>query len=289
MNPRGIESVVDHIAQSIHDNGSWRLSFDDFLDCVGIEQLEIYQTLYRFPDISLSGTLSGFSSEDPVFLLRVLEQFYGRKAEEALTVSGLFLPIDMQLDLLVGFIDTCLQAFSNHSIDYDEFKYICENSVNVFISADRYCIRHLHPPDYIATAVHEYLSNSGVKIPHAAALFGTKILRSYLRRGILEVEILTERIRAVLFDFAAAEELFGRRERVIIQDEDDRFLYALEIMELTGRRLNLAELKKNYKKLMMRFHPDINPDGLEHCKTINSAYSFLFGYLTQIANKSVRS
>jgi DnaJ-class molecular chaperone len=38
----------------------------------------------------------------------------------------------------------------------------------------------------------------------------------------------------------------------------------------------IEELKQSYKKLMLQFHPDINPNGMIECQEINAEYDLLF-------------
>ena len=39
--------------------------------------------------------------------------------------------------------------------------------------------------------------------------------------------------------------------------------------------LSAARLRAQYKELMKRYHPDVNPQGLRACQRINEAYSLL--------------
>ena len=38
---------------------------------------------------------------------------------------------------------------------------------------------------------------------------------------------------------------------------------------------SIEELRGRYRELMMLYHPDVNPAGLERCKDISVAYSLL--------------
>ena len=52
---------------------------------------------------------------------------------------------------------------------------------------------------------------------------------------------------------------------------------AREVMELErdAGPLSAARLRAQYKELMKRYHPDVNPQGLRACQRINEAYSLL--------------
>ena len=51
----------------------------------------------------------------------------------------------------------------------------------------------------------------------------------------------------------------------------------------------LEDLKKEYKKLALKFHPDINPNGLETMKAINNAYDELFQILKNAYNNKTEN
>ena len=44
----------------------------------------------------------------------------------------------------------------------------------------------------------------------------------------------------------------------------------------------VEELKQTYKKLLMKYHPDINPNGTETCQEINAEYDLMFPRLKNI-------
>ena len=46
-------------------------------------------------------------------------------------------------------------------------------------------------------------------------------------------------------------------------------------MGLPAGPVAFDELRRRYRELIMRYHPDVNPSGLERCKDITAAYSFL--------------
>ena len=55
---------------------------------------------------------------------------------------------------------------------------------------------------------------------------------------------------------------------------DDR-AGALALFELRPAYPSRAEIQSRYRRLMRRFHPDINPEGLDMAKRINAAYAVL--------------
>lgn len=56
---------------------------------------------------------------------------------------------------------------------------------------------------------------------------------------------------------------------------------ALNVFNLSGD-VSEQEIKKQYKRLSLKFHPDRNPLGEEMMKMVNSAYNFLMDNLDKI-------
>ena len=55
--------------------------------------------------------------------------------------------------------------------------------------------------------------------------------------------------------------------------------WARKVMGFDGSRLTAEEIRFQYRKLMMRHHPDVDPTGLERCKDVNAAYALLISEL----------
>jgi hypothetical protein len=55
--------------------------------------------------------------------------------------------------------------------------------------------------------------------------------------------------------------------------------WAARVMGLQGNGHTAEDLRQCYRRLMMRYHPDVDPTGLERCKDINAAYALLISEL----------
>jgi DnaJ-class molecular chaperone len=57
--------------------------------------------------------------------------------------------------------------------------------------------------------------------------------------------------------------------------EPSRRAWARRIMGIEQEEITAEALRARYRVLMMRYHPDADPSGLERCKDVNVAYSLL--------------
>lgn len=107
--------------------------------------------------------------------------------------------------------------------------------------------------------------------------------RHVLDRGGLLVG-LAERLRlaAAQLGYVDPEDQPGAREQPSAgsQRRADRRAWAREVMGVDGMTCSAEDLRLLYRKLMMRYHPDVDPRGLERCKDVNAAYALLISDLT---------
>jgi hypothetical protein len=54
-----------------------------------------------------------------------------------------------------------------------------------------------------------------------------------------------------------------------------RQAWARRALGVEGTSYTAETLRSRYRRLMMRYHPDANPSGLERCKDVNAAYALL--------------
>jgi hypothetical protein len=114
------------------------------------------------------------------------------------------------------------------------------------------------------------------------------------RGHVLELPTLLVRVGLRLFEIAVAagyarrpedeaEEKKRRRagerdgaSRGAVGSTDARE-WACRVLELSPRDATELTVKRQYKRLMLRFHPDVNPRGLRKAQELNQAYALLLG------------
>ena len=73
----------------------------------------------------------------------------------------------------------------------------------------------------------------------------------------------------------------GRVRRDPPSREEPLVDQARQTLGLDGAQLSAAVVKRAYRELMKRFHPDVNPGGLERTQEINGAYAVLLAALAR--------
>jgi hypothetical protein len=57
--------------------------------------------------------------------------------------------------------------------------------------------------------------------------------------------------------------------------EDAAFHRAEKVLGLTGATITRGHIRERYKSLIRKYHPDVNPNGLEMSKRLNASYALL--------------
>jgi hypothetical protein len=152
-----------------------------------------------------------------------------------------------------------------------------------------YLASHFGLKDLIERAVGQYCGGRRYAIPSVARGNVRRLIELYFRRHVLSEAALFAGLSQRIFR-QAVEEGYVRQERRAGAaaaegaddpwDERDALEAARRTLGVSGLPLSRRLLRERYRGLMKRFHPDVNPAGLEKAKEINAAYSRLLAALS---------
>ncbi|HEY9595228.1 MAG TPA: J domain-containing protein, partial [Spirochaetia bacterium] len=136
----------------------------------------------------------------------------------------------------------------------------------------------------VAACAESFRTRGG--LPDVAAITAERYLRRLFARHVLSrqglLALLEHRLRLTAAErgFTDPEErVRARRTAGPARTAPSRRAWALGVMELEEEMLEADALRERYRQMMMRHHPDVDPAGLERCKDVNVAYSFLIAEL----------
>lgn len=280
-----ISTCAKELSARAADDGRWTIRIDELSDLTGVPQTELFSAAYRLGDkVTFSDAVDGFTDETAGELLTLLEEFYNADVEAALTDYGVFIPHDRRLDLMANFLALIQHQASNHTIDQDTFLAMLLHFKSFEESFRTYVEEFFEIETAMGQAAEYY--RSSYELPVAAMHAALNYLRLLFVRKVLQIRGLFVSLRNQLAELARAHGFMGRRrERYYTYEEpgpDEPAVTggravqeALATMQLRKDELSRERLKQQYKHLMKRYHPDINPRGLEMSKRITSSYSLL--------------
>lgn len=273
-----ITAICALAAERLERTGSW------WIDTTELERLidpvALYRALY---ELRLVG-LDRVDARNCGQLVTLLERMGDRTAEQQLRSCGLFLNHSDRIELMEMFVRSLRVKAASHVTDLDAFRAMLRDArgfdgalalyASTFVGCDLVLLR-------CAEQFAERRAGSAAS-RHTAEIH----LRELLERKIVVLWELLPALLELLQTVALQSGYLRRGRPAGPQDADsggerrpghsaDRRAEALRLLGFDRPEPSPAELRRSYRALMRRYHPDVNPDGLELTKKINSAYALL--------------
>ncbi|MFP4066374.1 MAG: J domain-containing protein [Spirochaetaceae bacterium] len=273
----------------------------------------IYQAAQqRGGTVELSTATARFGPENAGELVDLLELFVGREAEDALTRLGAFLPHEHRVELTQTLLETAHEWVQAHRLDHDTFRRMLRVFGSFERARDTYLNEFFPQAELLEAAAKRFVERRPVRLPEIGRATAYSVLHRLFRRHVFEFQTVFAAIGVELFEIAVAAGFVRRPEEEYAERGEtaagagvgsgadgghgrggpgDRgrrstdgdgakrgsspVVWACHVMELDPRNLSPDAVKRNYKRLMRRYHPDVNPRGLRTAQRVNRAYSLL--------------
>ncbi|MBN1698207.1 MAG: J domain-containing protein [Spirochaetales bacterium] len=285
-----VQRIIETIKASLTRDGRWRLPTDNLIRLLDIDPAEFYRTLYREKDnLPLFDMIDLFTDNDAGNLIALLEEIErlplidkkdsrseypplprrnGSRIEEAFVKAGLFIPHSDRIELMECFISEVNARLSAHSIHHEDFTSMYGVAGDFYRALDMYYAEYFSLGPMIEKACLRFIEKKHLDTTAYATV--PAYLYSLFQRHIFDPRGLFLFIEKKLHSFINKNNDSEQDEKPVSDITRAKRILGLESGLITRKRL-----KKRYVTLMKTYHPDINPEGLEMCKRITSAYSFL--------------
>lgn len=299
---RPLADCAAELSLRAEEDGRWHIRIEELAEYIGIPETELYSTAYRLGEkVTFSDAVDGFSDETVGELVTLLEELAendragterrdtpATDVEALFTDAGIFLPHDRRLELMANFLAVVQHEARTHEIDQDTFVAMLLHFKSFEQSFETYVDEYFDLDAAMEKTALFYRRT--FELPPAAFYTALHYLELLFVRKILQLRSLFVSLRNELAELAHAAGFIGRgRERYYTYGDTgsggrreeardpggDAVRRALKTMQLRQDELSPSRLKQQYKRLMKRYHPDVNPDGLEMSKRITSSYSVL--------------
>ncbi len=289
--PCGLRPLIEQIRLLEEQGRPWRLSGEEVRTLLGVESAAFLRALYREelagnPLLGLRTASDSFSQDSAGELVALVELFCGAESEGQLRRSGIFLSHPDQLEVIDTFLEVTAEAIRNHPLEAEQFAAMLR-TFGAFEKARRvYLEEHFSLPDLIRQAAERYCSAHSFELAELARANAERVVGYFFQKHVLEPWTVFAALNARLLQEAVRlgyarprPEEGGEEARPAAGCRESRLQRARRVMELGGQALSLPLVKRQYKRLMKRYHPDVNPAGLQRCQEINAAYSLLLAVL----------
>lgn len=270
---------------------SWGIRAAEVARLLGTDEMEMIRRVYTASleprsvlDVGLA--TETFGPENGPELVTLAEILGAPDAEGVLTRTGIHLPHVLRVELVRALLEHCAGRIGRHVLDGPKLSAMLK-ALGTVESAERTYLAQLPSLEVLAReAAAIFCRDQVFDIPELALATASRVLEMFLRRKVVTGEQIYGGLRRRIREHAAMEGYHAARERRARPEPGpadtaaDALSAARRCMELDNRRLTPDVLKTQYRKLMKRWHPDVNPQGLERAQAINAAYAELTAALT---------
>lgn len=244
----------------------------------------VYEAVQRPGGTVEYGTLTQtFNQESVGELVELLELFAGSRAEEAFTEFGAFIPHPLRVELTSLLFETARLESREHSVDADAFRAMLRTFGTYESARDTYLNEYFTLDRVVRSTCERFVRDRGFRSPALALQSSAAALTRLFDSHLLELQTVFVTVALALFDIAVEAGYARRQEEDSSDTENEREngdteslrSWACSVLELSPGTNDARVIKRAYKRLMLRYHPDVNPRGLHKAKEINRAYSIV--------------
>jgi DnaJ-like protein len=269
-----LDTILALLTERILLDGSWTVTINELEDIM--DPVTLYRAVYERGLIGRDTYSPAAAGE----LVNLLERAAEPDAESRMREAGLFLSHDDRIDLTARFVRFVRRAIVLHVPDLEIFRGMVTHFRRYDIAEETYCATYLAMAPIIDRCAAEHAEDT------QSAAVRELTAKWYLRTLVDRQIVVLSDLGPALFELLRTigrqegslpriEEDEGRRAADAEQSEHDERKAALAVLGITSSQPPRAEIQRQYRRLMRRFHPDVNPDGLEMAKRINAAYGVL--------------
>ena len=261
---RRIASFFEALAD--RTGSTWSIPASTVRKILDLDELEYFRTAYRVRDGISALTKERFGPDDAVFLLELFEACGIHGAEDAFTGAGLHVDYVLGAEIQDSYITFAVERARDHHPDDHHFRSLLEEASDFQTAFKRYLDVWFRRDALSTDSIEPFVRKKGFRFPDIAGITIARYIELLYMRHILEWYNLFPNLRKRF------SEKFSPRQPENLPDEVELALRVLGFPVLPG---SFREVRSRYKSLMKRYHPDVNPSGLEHSKRINTAFALL--------------
>lgn len=281
------EALISELEERAQTDGTWMLTSDELSD--RYDAVDFYRAQYESAQVSTDS----YGPDNVGELLVLLDSLTGRDYRAAFRAAGLLLTHDDRMELTERFVRVVRHAVVLHVPEPETFRAMLREFRRFDVAEFTYLATYFDSDRLVDRCTEEYLD-----LRSAPALRAT--VRSYLflllQRHVVDLHDLAPALMEILRTVARHEGMLpggrgedgagdesGARARAgagatggpgAAEGRLDR-REALRVLGLSVEHPSRDAIRDHYRRLMRRYHPDVNPNGLEMAKRINNAYAIL--------------
>jgi hypothetical protein len=263
--------------QNQTDSMNWFLTYERLAELLELRKEDCIRKVYQFksskPHMSLSG---GFHEIDGEYLIDFLsETLDSEDVPDAFLKAGIFFSERPLFELRESYKSLIQRTIENHKLDKELLLLLATATIDFDDAVDSYLMDKFEIGFFVNRSIHFFLESREIHSEFGAEEF----LRDYLN-ALIPTKILNFRDITKEFRERTYYEIFGRLRSDEPKKKKVKKKINLEFEELLAffdleSDATVGDVKKKFKALLKKYHPDINKKGEEMTKKIIIKYNRL--------------
>jgi|GEM_PF-2129173 len=260
--------------KSVTVGEEWKISAEYVLDHFKIAKEDYFRFLYA----SNEPEADHFSQANADLLVHFLSECGIPGVLDAFSDAGYLFRGEQLAEFQELFCSVTMTRFQNHMIDRELLETSLSGCSEISDGLSFYCDSVFDLRELIDFSISLYLERISCEShPVSRGILNNFIVKQFAY-GYLKYEDLLAGLKSCLKEKAVVWNFISPDSGVksVVSRE---IMDSLRILEFAGNRMpDESEIKNRYRELVKKYHPDINPDGDEKARLINSAYTEILNY-----------
>ncbi|NCS94391.1 MAG: molecular chaperone DnaJ [Leptospira sp.] len=274
------DQILDDIIFELQNTAlecRWSISMERLAELLQLSKEDFYRKIYNFktskPDRE---TRLGFTEIDGDYFCEFLQYCLNITGiQDRLATAGIYFDERVLYEIRENFKHIVQESLERHDLDKDTLLLLATASQDYDDAVDSYISDKFEIDFFLDRCIFEFMSFRRIHPETGADVFLRDYLRALIPTRILNLRDITKEFRERSY-----YELFGEFRKDKTKKRKAKPHYSRELFELMTY-FNLEDgftkddLKKKFKELLKKYHPDINKRGLEKTKEIIENYNKL--------------
>jgi hypothetical protein len=274
------DQILDDIIFELQNTAlecRWSISMERLAELLQLSKEDFYRKIYNFktskPDRE---TRLGFTEIDGDYFCEFMQYCLNITGiQDRLATAGIYFDERVLYEIRENFKHIVQESLERHDLDKDTLLLLATASQDYDDAVDSYISDKFEIDFFLDRCIFEFMSFRRIHPETGADVFLRDYLRALIPTRILNLRDITKEFRERSY-----YELFGEFRKDKTKKRKAKPHYSRELFELITY-FNLEDgftkddLKKKFKELLKKYHPDINKRGLEKTKEIIENYNKL--------------
>lgn len=263
--------------QNASEAMNWFLSYDRLSDLLELRKEEVLRKVYQFkagkPQMTLSG---GFHEVDGDLLIDFLSWNLelDEVAEEFLR-AGIFFSERPLYELRESYKELVQKTIANHKLDRELLLLLVAATIDFDDAVDSYLMDKFEIDFFVRRSIQQFIEIHEIRPEFGAEEFLYGYLHSLIPTKILNFRDITREFRErTYYDIFGNFREKKQKKKKVKPTVSDEMFELLAFFDLEPGA-SLTDVKKKYKELVKKYHPDVNKKGEEMTKRIIAKYNRL--------------